>query len=349
MPKTREMVLICSGNAGQLRWKLDFQRVVKDSGSMMLGREVKKIIFFAVLAMTLTMPMVSMAQSSLDGRLVGTEKQGDARMLAMGGALRASNSNTSAVYLNPAAMGMAHVYHLNVKYQYTGLDKLHNGGLAIVDSITHHILSAGVSLDYLRAAREDSDFKSLDIRLAGAVNIREVFFVGVTGRFLRVAHDVESGSVGPNRLPALPKNGDAMQASGLTLDVGLAAKLGDIVSIGLTASNISDTGSLYAPIELGGGIAALIKNIWLLELDLIADFTSYEKTEMALQLGTEFILKQQFSFRGGFDREFHFDVSSYSLGFGYATTRFAVDLGFKQDIEYIERFRIALGFRFFIG
>jgi hypothetical protein len=93
----------------------------------------------------------------------------------------------------------------------------------------------------------------------------------------------------------------------------------------------------------------LLKNMWLIETDIVADFGSYNDTGMELQMGTELILREQFSLRGGFNREFHFGVNSYSLGFGYTAAKFAFDLGFRQDIEYTQRFRLALGFRFFIG
>ncbi|MBN2716745.1 MAG: hypothetical protein JXX14_12905 [Deltaproteobacteria bacterium] len=314
---------------------------------MKATKQIGKVLQFGVLLLGLCASTVCAAQN---GRLVGTEKLGDTRMLAMGGALRASNSNTSAVYLNPAAMGMSHVYHLNVKYQYTGLDNLHNGGIALVDSITHQVLSAGLSLDYLRSNKEATDFESWDGRLAGGLNIREVFFLGITGRYLRASQNVSGSARGPEgmALSAFPRN-DTVQANGFTMDLGMAARAGDIVSLGLVAYNITNTGTLYAPFQLAGGISALIKNMWLLETDLVADFGSYSNTAMELQLGTELILKEQFSIRGGFDREFHFKVNSYSLGFGYSTTRFAIDLGYRQDIEYLERFRIALGFRIFIG
>jgi hypothetical protein len=306
---------------------------------------IPKTISLLLLLIGMILPISGLAQN---GRLVGTEKVGDARMLAMGGALRASSSNTSAVYLNPAAMGMAHVYHLNMKYQYTGLDELHNGGIVLMDSITHPIFSAGLSLDYFKSARNHSDFESWDGRIATSLNLREVFFFGVTARYLRVAHDVESGSVGPNGLPAFPSN-DGMQANGFTLDVGIAAKAGSIVSLGVVASNITDTGTIYAPFQLAGGISVLLKNMWLIESDLVADFGSYSETGLEWQLGTELILREQFSLRGGFNREFHFGVNGYSLGFGYTAAKFAFDVGFRQDIEYTERFRLALGFRFFIG
>ena len=307
---------------------------------------VKKI-YLGTLLLCLLISSTGIAE---DGRLVGTEKLGDTRMLAMGGALRASNSNTSAVYLNPAAMGMARVYHLNVKYQYTGLDKLHNGGIVLMDSITHPIFSGGISLDYQRAARKWTDFESWDGRLATALNIRDTVFLGLTARYLRAAQNVKDDSYGPKLMlqSAFPRN-DQVQANGFTLDLGTVVRAGDIVSLGVVAYNITNTGTIYAPFQLAGGISAMIKNMWLIESDVIADFGSYSKTGMELQLGTELILKEQFSLRGGFDREFHFKVNSYSFGFGYTARRFAVDLGFKQDIEYLKRVRIGLGFRIFIG
>ncbi|MBN2343628.1 MAG: hypothetical protein JXX29_19355 [Deltaproteobacteria bacterium] len=312
----------------------------------MMNRFTFKIFLIGCCGMAIW--LLSMSASAQDGRLPGTERLGDARMLAMAGALRASSSNTSAVYLNPAAMSMAKVYHINLKYQYTGLDALHNGGVVLMDSVTSQTFAGGVSFDYVRSAKEYTDFESIDGKLAVSATIRDIFFFGTTVRYLRTAYDVESSSLGPNYTPALPRN-DTVQAKGFTFDAGMALKAGDIISIGVVGYNLSNTGSVYAPLQLGGGVSALIKNMWLIEVDAVTDFTSYDETSLELQLGTEFILKQQFSFRGGFGHDFHFDVNSYGLGFGFTGKRLAVDLGFKQDIEFPKRVRIALGFRIFIG
>lgn len=290
-------------------------------------------------------PITGWAQ---DGRLPGTEKLGDARVLAMGGALRASNSNTAAVYLNPAAMSMAKVYHLNLKYQYTGLDKLHNVGIALVDSVTSQTFAGGVSLDYLRSAKDNTDFQSWDGRVAASATVREIFFFGLSARYVHAAHDVKDDSFGPNGEPALPRN-DTVQAKGITMDLGMALRAGDVISLGVVGYNLSRTGTLYAPLQLGTGISALVKNKWLIETDLVTDFTSYNSVALDFQAGTEVIIKGQFSLRGGYGHEFHFGVNSYSAGIGYTAKRFAIDFGYKQDIEFLERIRIALGIRIFIG
>ena len=68
--------------------------------------------------------------------LFGTSALLDPRALGLAGALRATPSSVSGIYLNPATIAMAPVYHINLMYQYAREQdaNLHMAGGAIVDS-----------------------------------------------------------------------------------------------------------------------------------------------------------------------------------------------------------------------
>lgn len=290
-------------------------------------------------------PLLAMAQSE---KLPGTDQVGDARMLAMGGALRASSSNTSAVYVNPAAMSMANVFHMNLKYQFTGLEKIHNAGVAFVDGWNSPYLAGGLALDYQHDSKEWTDFESWNLRLATSFSIRKIAFLGVTAHYIRSSLDVEEDSYGPNLVPAIPL-AESYQVRGFTWDVGAIVRAGDILSVGIVGYNITNPDSVYAPFKLAGGVSSLIKNMLLIEADLVADFSSHDETALELQVGTELILQQKFSLRAGYDHDFHSQINRISAGAGYSAPRFAIDLGYAQDIEFSQRVRIALGLRIFIS
>ena len=280
--------------------------------------------------------------------LPGTEPPVDTRSLAMADAQRAFSANTAGVYLNPAIMSMAAVYHVNVKYQFTGKDNLHNAGVVFLDSITSSRIAAGASLDYRRDSRANSYFESWDARLALSTGIANKFFIGLTGRYLRAAHDITSGTFGPNRRPALERSSN-IQANGFTFDAGIAARLGKYVIFGLAGYNLTKTDTVFAPICLGGGFSFLIKRIWLVETDALADFTSYEGVGARLAFGTELLIKEVFAIRAGYSHEFFMHINQVSAGLGYTWKRAALDLGYRQDIEFPGRFRLALGLRIFVG
>lgn len=272
----------------------------------------------------------------------------DPRPIGIGGALRASPSSTSGIYLNPATLAMAHVYHVNLMYQYTGEDDLHTAGGAVVDSVTSTIIAAGLSLNYLRSDKRRTDHESWDARLALAGSIGDVVFLGLTGRYIRVEHDLESGNRGPNSVPAMPSSG-SQQIDGFTFDAGAAVALGGIVSLGVTGYNLTDTGSVYAPIQLGSGAALTLLDMLLLEVDVVVDFTSHDEVNEEIHAGGELFVANMIPIRVGYIYDVYFEINSVTAGLGYVDPSFAVDVGFQREVRTDGRWILAFGLRIFIG
>jgi hypothetical protein len=243
---------------------------------------------------------------------------------------------------------MARVGIAGLKYQFTGRDNLNNIGIAFLDSVTSARFAAGFSLDYVHDSKDGAYFESWDARLSVSTGFANTVFIGMTGRYLRAANDTGSGYEGPNGTPALPSSG-SIQANGFTFDSGMVIKLAKILGLGVTGYNLTNTGSVYAPLKLGMGASVSIMDMLLIESDLLLDFTSYDKTGQELDLGTEFFLVNQFSLRLGYIHDFHFSINRITAGMGYTGRKFSVDLGYKQDIEYSGRFRLMIGFQFFIS
>jgi hypothetical protein len=280
----------------------------------------------------------------------GTSTLLDPRALALAGALRATPSSTSALYLNPATISMAPVYHINLMYQYAREQdaNLHMAGGAIVDSITSSVIGAGLSLNYLRADETHTDHESWDARLALSGNIKDIFFIGMTGRYLRVEHDLESGDEGPNGHPALPSSG-SQQMDGLTFDAGAGLRLGGIVSIGVAGYNLSKPESIYAPLSLGTGVGVTALEMLTIEADALFDFTSHDETATDISAGIELMLGNRVPLRVGYGYDVYFDINTIAAGVGYVDPSFAVDLGFQKEITDGGRLVFALGLRIFIG
>lgn len=280
--------------------------------------------------------------------LVGSLKTMDTRAIGLAGALRASPSSTSGVYLNPATIAMAHLYHIGLMYQYTGEEDLHMGGVAIVDSVTSAVIAAGLSLNYLRADQHRTDHESWDARLAIAGSIADIVFLGMTGRYIRVESDLERGNRGPNGPPALPRSG-SQQVDGFTFDAGAAVRLGDVVSLGVTGYNLTDTGSAYAPIQLGSGAALFLIDMLTIEADLVVDFTQHEEVNEEIHGGAELFIAGRVPIRAGYIYDVYLDRHSVAAGLGYVDRAFAVDLGYQQEIIENGRWILAFGLRIFIN
>jgi len=245
---------------------------------------------------------------------------------------------------------MAPVYHLNLMYQYAREQdaNLHMAGGAIVDSITSSVIGAGLSLNYLRADENETDHESWDARLALSGNIKDTFFIGITGRYLRVEHDLESGDEGPNGRPALPSSG-SQQMDGLTFDAGAGLRLGGVVSIGVAGYNLSKPNSIYAPLSLGTGIGVTLFEMLLIEADALFDFTSHDDVGAEIAGCAELMLGNRVPLRVGYNYDAYFNINTIAAGIGYVDPSFAIDLGFQKDILDGGRLVLALGVRIFIG
>lgn len=280
--------------------------------------------------------------------LYGTSRTMDPRTLGLAGASLATPSSVSGLYLNPATIAMAHIYHLNLMYQYTGQENMHMGGIAIVDSVTSSTIAAGLAVNYLAANHDHTHHQSWDGRLAVGGNIGDVFFIGLTGRYIRVEHDLKSADLGPNGRPAMPSSG-SQQVDGFTFDAGAALNAGNVLRIGVTGYNLSNTDSIYAPLQLGSGVAVSLVEMLNIEADVVFDFTSHEKVNEEIRAGLELLVAGRVPLRLGYLHDVYYHINSIAAGVGYLDKAFAIDLGYSQELRQGGRFQLALGVRIFIG
>jgi opacity protein-like surface antigen len=291
--------------------------------------------------------MLAAAVARAEEPQVGTLKLMDPRAIGLAGALRAAPGSCSGMYLNPATIAMTRAYHIGLAYQFTGQDDLHTAGAAVVDSVTSPVVAAGLSLNYLRADERRTDHESWDARIAVAANIADVFFLGITGRYLRVEHDLESGNRGPNGAHALPSSG-SQQLDGLTFDAGAVVSLGGVVNIGVAGYNLSKPDSIYAPLQLAPGIAVTLFDVLIVEGDLVVDFTSHREINQEVNAGVELLVAQVVPLRLGYRYDVLLDIHGIAAGVGYLSKVFAADVGFQHDLREDGRLILALGLRFFL-
>ncbi|MCP4606649.1 MAG: hypothetical protein GY847_40105 [Proteobacteria bacterium] len=279
--------------------------------------------------------------------LTGTLPTMDPRPLGLGGTMRASPSGTSGIYLNPAVLAMVPLYHIELMYQYTGQEQMHMGGLAVVDSVTTFI-AAGLSFNYSGIRQQRTEHDSFDGRLALAGGIANVFYLGVTGRYMHLEQNKSSNKWGPAGTPALPPS-SSQQIDGITFDIGSAFRLGNVVTLGLVGYNLTNTGSVFAPIELGGGIGLHLLDMLLLELNGVVDFTSHDDPSWEIHFGSELFLARKVALRAGYIYDIYFDLHSLTAGLGYVDTQFALDFGFMQEVVEDGRMVLAFSFKYFIN
>lgn len=288
----------------------------------------------------------SITQRTSAEPLVGTLKTMDPRALGLSGAMVATPGGTSAIYFNPAAISMVPIYHFEGMYQYTARERMHMGGVAIVDSVTSNVVGAGLSFNYSAIDQSRTEHQSYDVRLALSGALGKYLFLGATGRYLRVAQNISSNKWGPVGKAALPSSG-SQQVDGFTFDAGAAVKIGSVISIGLTGYNLTHTESVFAPIELGVGLSASLLDMLLIEVDSVTNFTSYEKKGEEIRLGAELFLAGAAAIRGGYRFDAYYKTHSMSVGLGYVHARFALDAGFTNEFREDGRLAFAVGFKYY--
>ncbi|MDD5309795.1 MAG: hypothetical protein PHU25_20965 [Deltaproteobacteria bacterium] len=297
----------------------------------------------ATFAAVLSVGLTASAETPLEGTLPTM----DPRPIGMGMTLRAAPGATAGIYLNPATIAMAKLFHLELMYQHTGEDSENMGGLAVVDSITT-IVAAGLSFNYARINKANMDHESYDGRLALAGNFADVFFVGLTGRYLRVEQNMSRSKWGPNGRAAMPSSG-SHNVDGFTFDAGLALKPVDVFSIGVVGYNLTDTGSIFAPVKLGSGLSVFALDMITVEGDVVIDFTSFEKVNEEIHAGAEILVAGSVPLRGGYIYDVYYGINSVTAGIGYVGAQFALDFGYMQEVIDSGRWVLSFGFKYFIN
>ncbi|MDP9150554.1 MAG: hypothetical protein M3O36_11525 [Myxococcota bacterium] len=253
-----------------------------------------------------------------------------ARAVAMGGALNALGVSTTALYLNPANMALARVYHIESLSAFSPEAKRQTYGLAIVDSV----LNAGRVAGGLGGSWSEMDPSGThrswtDVRAALALPLGSYLAVGATGRWLRVDQSVGAGPFGHSFASDGTTDGPLFNA--LTFDVGATVSLGDALRIGVAGHNLTNPGTALAP-TLGAAGLAYGSHELSIEADGLLDFTTYGSVRGRLMAGAEAFLADRYALRAGWRFDGGARVHTVSLGLGYIEPRWSVEIAVRHDL-----------------
>jgi hypothetical protein len=272
------------------------------------------------------------------------------RSAAMGGALRALGNGTSAVYLNPATMAAARVYHVGALIQGAPQTASLSGGSTIVDSVTGR-LAGGVSFVLGTMDGKGLDRSFVDTRIALAYPLSDRLFLGLGGRYAKItqtpldtpfAHaDRDSKTREINDLSRdlvagglfnKEKTGRDPFVNTVTFDAGLTLKLGDGVYLAAVGQNLTYPNNGLLPTIVGGGIG-IANPSFSIEADGLADFSSWSKPTARLMIGGEYLLGDHAPIRVGYRFDQGAKLHTLSAGSGYVGTEFAIEASVKQTIS----------------
>jgi hypothetical protein len=270
------------------------------------------------------------------------------RSIALAGGLRALSNSTDAIFLNPANMAAARVYHAGGSAQIWPRAGRQSYGASAADSARRHGIAGGLAANWMRQDPDGVDRKGFDLRLALAAPLSEQFLVGGAVRYLSLAEDgFPRGADGlrPSSAAAgLP--GEEIVAD-LTFDAGLTLKPIPEVSLALVGQNLSDTGHGFLPLMFGGGIG-FGTDAFSLEMDVVSDFTTYEEAALRFQGGAEILVGDNFPIRGGYSYDDALATHSLAGGFGYVSRQFSLDAGLRSAVSGPSSLAFVIGFKYHV-
>jgi hypothetical protein len=329
-------------------------------------------------------PRVAAADPSpLDANVISEYGESETpKSAAMGGALRALGTGTTGIYLNPAAIASARVYHIEALTQYTPETRRVVFGAAIVDSVTSRLAGSFSIMGTPIAMDPDGIRRStLDLRLALAFPITDRFIIGLTGRYLDVKQsggaspsfgfcqsavsgglvDTASGSGPPHANLSCPNHPDPNSTqlqdrfalvNAATFDAGLLVKPADNLAIAVIGQNLTYANNGFLPMIVGGGIG-FGGDAFAIEVDGIADFSSWgvpgaAKPTARVGGGAEYKAGGIVPIRAGFKYDQGAKLSTVSLGSGYVGPEFAIELSAKRTISNPGATTIFLSFAYYL-
>lgn len=254
-----------------------------------------------------------------------------ARTAALGGALRAFGTSVDALHTNPANIAAARVYHIGGFAQFWSAASRQTYGLAIVDSVVSRSrLAGGISANWLFQDPDGVDRSAMDLRFALAFPVSDKLLIGATGRYLDLSQD--GFPRGRDVLPPSLASGGLAQESivrDITFDAGITVRPNPNLSLSLVGNNLTDPGHGLLPLLFGGGVG-YGSSSFMLEADLVADFTTYGEAKLRGMGGVEILVAGQYPIRLGYRYDDGPESHALSGGLGYMSREFSFDFGLRR-------------------
>jgi hypothetical protein len=256
---------------------------------------------------------------------------------AMGGALRALGSGTSALFLNPSAMTTTRVYHIEAQAQLSPEAGRQIYGGNVVDSVTGR-LAGGASFSGGFVDPNATHRSLLDVRAGLAFPVSDRFSIGLGGRWLKLNQesvtapftvDGISGGLGD---PAGSRAARFSFVNSLTFDVGVTAKLGDHVYLAAVGQNLTYPNNGLLPTTVGGGLGFANANLSI-EGDGIADLNSWGKPTARVMVGGEYLVADHVPIRIGYRFDQGAALHTLSAGLGYISPEFSIEGTVKRSLS----------------
>ena len=291
------------------------------------------------------------------------------RPLGMGEAQRATATGASGPLMNPAGMSLVRQYVIEGMYGIKIETVGHHANVSVVDSITARV-AAGLFYSFIyetprlgfnwAGGKVDSEQITRTGHAAGlslSLPLGDHFILGATAKYLHI------DTTAPLPMGTVPDHLTLDSVNGVTFDVGMIVRLGERFNVALIGYNLWDHGSRESPLSLGIGLAYVPLPTLSINFDTVVNFTGYQtykfdmatnkvtldqKTTARLGPGIEWVVANKVPLRAGVVYDSGLPATYLTLGLGYLSTAFGIDLSYRAKVQGgIENF-LMLGIRIFI-
>jgi opacity protein-like surface antigen len=265
------------------------------------------------------------------------------RVAATGGAVRALSSSVHSLFVNPANLTAARVYHLGAFADIVPEAKRQSYGAAAVDSLVSSArVAGGLGATYNFQDVDGIDRRWTDLRFALAYPVADQFFMGIGGRYLWLSEN-GTGPLGASLASSgLP---DARIVKGFAIDAGATLKAGKQLALSVVGNNLNNPDHGFQPTSVGGGVGFVFSD-FSAEADLVADFTSWDRTTLRPMLGLEGLFVDRVSARLGYRYDQGARSHAVAVGGGYIDRAFDIDVGVRRVVSGDAATTITFGFTY---
>jgi opacity protein-like surface antigen len=266
-----------------------------------------------------------------------------ARIAGTSGALRAASNSLSALFINPANIAATHVYHLGAFAQIWPEANRQSYGVGVVDSVVSSArVAGGVGATTNFQDHDGVDRRWTDIRFALAYPVSDQFFLGLGGRYMWLVENGD-GPLGTSLASSGLPNSRIVR--GFALDAGVTFKPSEHFALSVVGNDLNNPGHGFQPTTVGGG-ASLSFGDFGGEADLVADFTTWDRTALRAMAGLEGLFADHLEVRLGYRYDDGAKSHALSAGLGYIERNFDFDLSVRHTVVGESATAIVVGFTY---
>lgn len=240
--------------------------------------------------------------------------------LAMGAGARAGAIGTSALAYNASNMAAVSVYHIEAFSQIIPGDKTYwTIGSSVTDSTTSKKLALGTSFRGIYGGT-DRRYSGWDWRSGIAIQAIEQLGIGLGVRWGRMKTDRLNGQrLGPT-------------FDGITLDASITITPIPWLKVAGLGYNLVKTHSTLAPQMAGGSVNLAPVDSLSFGGDLLVDLSTFQKNELLLGGGAQFIAGEMVPLRIGYRRDSGRDLNQITAGAGFNKGKFGIEAALRQTL-----------------